>query len=120
MLSGTIISGPKDDKFLMCTRGGGILVQESQLEAVRGVEDSYNRNHSRSYEASMSACVHAISFRPTIVQLPDDIEEIKKFLVDGCLSRINNVSGTYYGRKLKPEIAETLLKTAVEPRLISL
>lgn len=103
----------------MCARDGAILTQESQLEAVRDVEDSYNRSHNRGYEASMSALVHGITFRPTIVQLSEDIEEVEKLLVNGDLSRIRNVSGTYYGRKLKPEAAVELLKTSVEPRLAS-
>ena len=119
MVSATIISGPHDEKYLMCAKDGAIFINDNQVDAVRAVEDSYNRNHARGYEASMSACVHDIFFRPTVVQIPEDIQQVILLLVDMQLHHISNVSGRYYGRKLRKEAADELLKTSVKPRLIS-
>ena len=119
-LSATIISGSNKDKYFMCSKEGDILVKENPVEAIRDIEDSYNRNHGRGYESSMSACVHHIFFQPTVVQIPEDIEEIRKMLAEpGGVFGLRHISGHYHGRKLKPEAAEELLKTEIKPRLIS-
>lgn len=119
MFSATIISGSNDDKYLMCDKDGTILVKENPDDAVRDVEDSYNRNHGRGYEASMSACVHNIFFQPTIVQISEDLVEVATLLVDMSISHLGHISGHYHGRKLKKEAADELLKTSIKPRLIS-
>ena len=118
-LSATIINGPNGTKYIMCAKDGAILVKDNQVDAVRDIEDSYNRNHGRGYEASMSACVHSIMFQPTIVQIPNDVSTLIEMFDGLSVYRINNVSGSYYGRRLKQEVAEVLLKTEIRPRLIS-
>jgi hypothetical protein len=118
-VSATIINGPEKAQYLMCSRDGAVLVQENPIDAIRSIENSYNRNHSRGYEASMSAAVHAIMFRPTVVQIPRDLSMIIEMFDGLSLYRINNVSGTYYGRRLKPEVAKELLKDGREARIMS-
>ena len=57
-------------EYVMLTGvGGGVAVHAFPTEtAARAYfEDAYSRNHCRSYEASMSACVHYILFQPRIV-----------------------------------------------------
>jgi hypothetical protein len=88
----------------------------SLQEGLRYFEDSYNRAHGRSYEASMSACINAISFRPSILQM--SIEEIKAKLADGAkVVQIRNVSGSMVLLPLAD--AEQLWESGAKPQLIS-
>jgi hypothetical protein len=89
---------------------------ESLGDGLRYFEDSYNRAHGRSYEASMSACINAISFRPSILKL--SIEAIKEHLAEGATAaHIRNVSGSMVLLPLKD--AEQLWESGEKPRLIS-
>jgi hypothetical protein len=58
--------------------------------------DAYNRNHDRGYEASMSACVHAIEFSPRVIKAPSIPELKRKVLTDPpTLCEISSISGRY-------------------------
>jgi len=88
---------------------------ETLAEGLHYFEDSYNRAHRRSYEASMSACINAISFRPSILRL--SIEEIQQYLEGEPRGvHVRNVSG---GMMLLPlKDAEQLWESGVKPGLI--
>ena len=89
---------------------------ESMGDGLRYFEDSYNRAHGRSYEASMSACINAISFRPSILKL--SIEEIKQHLDgDAHAVTIRNVSGSMTLLPLKD--VDQLWESGRKPQLIS-
>lgn len=88
---------------------------ESMGAGLRYFEDAYNRAHSRSYEASMSACINAISFRPSILKL--SLEEIKQHLDgEGSAVHIRNVSGSMTILPLKD--ADQLWESGEKPQLI--
>jgi len=58
-----------DEKQLVLMTGDSGCVQAfpNETAAVHYFEDAYNRFHSRSYESSMSACLHAILYHPSVV-----------------------------------------------------
>jgi len=89
---------------------------ESLGDGLRYFEDAYNRAHGRSYEASMSACINAISFRPSILRL--SIDTIKEHLAEGTgVITVRNVSGSM---SLLPLVdAEQLWESGEKPKLIS-
>ena len=90
---------------------------ESLKDGLRYFEDGYNRNHSRSYEASMSDCINWIFFHPSIVSL--DMEEIKALLTtDQALVTCRNVAGSMTLLALKPE-AKAVWDSGLKPQLIS-
>jgi len=104
---------------LMMTRAEGkYLIHgfESETDGIRYFEDAYNRNHSRSYEASMSACLNRIFFQPSIVRL--SIDEVRPIIEgDGVVTAINTSGGMVLLPLLKKQ-AETLWNSGVKPRLI--
>lgn len=116
----TMIKGKGEDYYLVAERDGAVSVTEGSDASVKGVEDSYNRFHNRGYESSMSACVHDIFFQPAIIPIPDSIDELKLLLdMDAGLHKLHNISGSYYGWKIKPEVAKQFLERQIRPRLIS-
>lgn len=60
---------------------GVLQVWHTRKAALASFTDSYNRNHARSYEASMSACTHFMSFNPRVVKVKN-VEDIEKQLID--------------------------------------
>lgn len=90
---------------------------ESKMDGIRYFEDAYNRNHGRSYEASMSALINAISFRPSILQL--SIPEIERMMPEKAVVTVRNVSGRMTLLPLDPEKANSFWDAGVKPDLIS-
>lgn len=120
MLFATMIKGKGGDRYLMAEKDGAVVACQGESEAVRAIEDAYNRSHNRGYEASMSACVHSLFFNPVIVPVPESIEELKELVdLEAGLFSLRQVSGHYYGWKLRPEAVTELLKKEIKPRLIS-
>lgn len=91
---------------------------ESRMDGLRYFEDAYNTNHGRSYEASMSACINGIFFRPSILKL--SIEEIKTCLPlgDTNVVKVRNVSGSMSLLPLDSVKAEALWDSGDKPKLI--
>lgn len=113
----TVFATP-EGHFLSCERDGAVLIADTCKEAAQGQEDVYNEFHNRGYEASMSACMFHIQFRPMIVELPSDTAELLHNL-EGKVYRLSSIAGNGYGWKIKPECIETMLNNSVTPRLIS-
>jgi hypothetical protein len=88
----------------------------SESEGLRYFESSYNRNHGRSYEASMSALLNGITFQPSIVSLP--LEDIEPLFIEKRVTTVRNVSGSMNLVMLKPE-ADKLWQQGKKPSLIS-
>ena len=107
-----LLAGQSDDKLWR------IHGFESGFEGIKYFQRSYRAAHSRGYEASMSACVNAIFFRPGILQL--SIDDMK--LLAGPKPRLesySNVSGRIVGYPLDAKLAGPLWEAASKPSLIS-
>lgn len=120
MMKYAMLLKTSEGHFLAASNKGAINAEERPGKITKMIENSYDRNHQRGYEASMSACIHMIFFNPQEVAIPDDVEELKKMVhLDEGLYYLNNVSGGYHGWKVRPEFVEKLTGDAKEPRLIS-
>lgn len=89
---------------------------KSEAEGLRYFEDSYNRAHSRGYEASMSACINSITFQPSIVPL--SLEEITANASEMKAVTVHNVSGRMTLLPLVAEAADRFWESGSKPRLI--
>lgn len=86
------------------------------MEGLRYFEDGYNSNHGRSYEASMSACINGITFRPSILKL--SLDEIRALAPAMSVVKVRNSSGGMVILPLDAEKAEALWETGSKPKLI--
>ncbi len=78
-------------------------------------ETQYKRAHQRSYEASMSACIFFIFFRPSIVKLT--LTEIAALIEDKVIQNWWMVAGGVDVIPLK-QTAKTVWKAGQKPTLI--
>ncbi len=105
--------------YIMLNDDNTIVGYENETAGVRSWEDAYNRSHRRGYEASMSACINAISFRPSIVSAAD-IDEIESLLApDRSVVAVRNVAGGIRGACTNVK-AKEYWDRGVKPRLISI
>lgn len=88
----------------------------SRLDGLRYFEDGYNSNHARSYEASMSACINGISFRPSVLKL--SLDEISALAPELRIVKVRNNSGSMTLLPLDPAKAEVLWESGDKPKLI--
>lgn len=107
-----------DDSAKPYTIAGWKTAAEAAMFFTKG----YMQNHSRGYEASMSACIHHITFQPRVVDItlaeikeklmtPEDIAHPRVF-------RAGNVSGTYMVLPCNASTAKKVYEDAFEPCLI--
>lgn len=97
--------------LLMTSHDGSIEAFATEQEAMDFFTKGYNRSHQRSYQGSMSACIHYIFFQPVIVRF--DSDTALKAALEGppySLVTAHNIAGSMCGFQLKEE-AVTLLKT---------
>lgn len=116
----------QDKYYLEGMRDKGKIViaanTETPKEVAASVERQYNRKHDSSYEGSMSACIHYLTYQYSF------FSEDENKLVDAlfpnkdnveCVS-ISHVSGFLVGFKIENrEVAESYFSKGVQPRLIS-
>lgn len=88
----------------------------SESNGLEYFQSSYNRAHRLSYEASMSACLNAIYFRPSIIQLT--IAEIQPMISALNVVSWRNVSGHVDVIPLIADQAQTFWKRGKVPSLI--
>lgn len=106
------------------TNDGVIQGWTSLQKALDYWTGGYNRKHRSSYEGSMSACIHYISFQPRVIQVPGDTEEERleflKSQVDlpASLMTFSNVSGRMQGVPLSAEKGLALYETGTSPDLM--
>lgn len=62
--------------YILANKDFNVVCFKSLKKAISYFEDCYNSNHSRGFEASMSACLNYITFQPSIINV-DNIEDIK-------------------------------------------
>jgi len=99
---------------------GSIAAKQHSHEWMQQFEDQYNRNHLRSYEGSMSACINAIMMQPSIVQV-DGIEDIKQRILDEKTAQLKSFWGTaggFTGITSETELGD-IWSSGAKPRLIS-
>jgi hypothetical protein len=114
------------DKFYVSlNRDKSVCGFSSVAEGLASYEDMYNRNHRRSYEGSMSACINAMFFQPAVV-LFDNANEFKKKLLPDDLDEsdvrvveLSHVSGYMLGIEADKAKAARIWEKAAKPRLIT-
>lgn len=88
---------------------------KSEQDGLEYFESAYRRAHQRSYEGSMSACINAIFFRPSIVQL--SIPEIHTLIEEQKVVRAHHTSGMIDYVPLIAEKAEPIWEKGSKPAL---
>jgi hypothetical protein len=112
------------DGLFLHYRGNGVInAHESKEVILKDVENMYNRQHSFSCEASMSACVHFIAARPIVVEIPDDPEKLIDILIPGSTGAevfsLNSLTTRVLGLKVKPDLVLKMIEESEQPRLIT-
>lgn len=88
-------------------------------EGLNCFTDMYESGHRRSYEASMSACLNWMFFRPVILEASE--EDIRSWFSDPSKTAIHDAScgaGFFSGVKLDEEIGQRLWESGTKPELI--
>jgi predicted ATPase len=80
--------------YILATNDFNVLAFTSLEKAISYFEDSYNCNHNRGYEASMSACLNFITYQPSVIKV-ENIEDIKNSVaaVEPKCVQLSHVSG---------------------------
>lgn len=96
---------------------------KSERKALDCFEDSYNRSHSRGYEASISACLNAITYEPTIHSWQH--EDLQPLIDMDIINQetfraysMHHVSGSIKGALLTGDNALKWHEGGIKPRLI--
>lgn len=99
-----------DDKF-------NISAFTSVKSAIKHFESEYDNSHVRSYEASMSACMHFIQFQPRIVVAYFDVIKNEIAAEEPRGFELNCISGFMKGITTR-EGVEKFWEEGKAPRLI--
>jgi len=79
--------------YLMLQEDFAVAAWKSEYDAMQYFEKGYREAHVSSYERSMSACIHMVTFRPVIVHF-DSIEEVEEMLEKPMIpATLSNVAG---------------------------
>ena len=107
-----------DDKtFLMLHKDYSVAAWMSEYDAMQYFEKPYREAHTHTYERSMSACIHWLTFKPRVVHF-NSIEEVEKILVKPMRpATIHNVSGWMTVLECN-ELATAKYEEGREPSLI--
>jgi hypothetical protein len=98
-----IAGGTVDNiNILFVNKDDGSFQGSENYEEAKKCLPNYSENHSRSYESSMSACIHWMSFNPKIYRF-ESIQEMAKILDGDTFKRYSNISGSVYGVPLKSD-----------------
>jgi hypothetical protein len=120
----TIADGSRGHRaWVMLNRDKSVAGWASEQEAHAYFTRGYNASHRRSYEASMSACIHAIEFDPRVHVFADEaafkarLAEIAPFPYP--VESVSSISGHYLGIRLQPEAGIAFHQQGRTPDLIS-
>jgi len=106
---------------LMTGSDGRVPAFSTETAAVRHFEDAYARFHARGYESSMSACLHAILYWPSVVTFASRSAMLKGLGVTdptkASIVEYGAVCGGMSGILLKSPKAKKLWNKGVKPRL---
>ena len=103
-LIGTLI----DNKRGLCVAKDNLFFGSESLEEAISMLPNYKENHARGYEASMSACIHQLTFGYHVLQF-DDLEEIANALESRTVQLAHNVSGRTRFVLLKPSYSPKIV-----------
>lgn len=113
-----LIKDSKDNVYIVLNDNKSINGFTSLKQGCKAFEDAYNANHSRSHEASMSACLHFIQFQPKITAKPVIEADLPAIAIDPPrATELTSISGRFIGLQIKPEYHH-LYETGVSPKLI--
>lgn len=89
---------------LMSGSDGVIEAFKTVKEGLDAFETPRRSGHARGYEASMSALIHAISFRPSIIQV-EGTKDLEDLLGEPpwSVTGFGNVSGRMCGLEIKDQ-----------------
>ena len=87
--------------ILFVNKDGSFQGSEKLKEALECMPN-YKNNHARSYESSMSACIHWMSFNPKVYKF-ESMEELAKHLDGKTSKRYSNIAGSVVGAPLKKD-----------------
>jgi hypothetical protein len=108
----------EENVYILAMKDFNILAFNSLEKAISYFEDSYNSNHDRGYEASMSACLNFITYQPSVIKV-ENIEDIKNNVaaVEPKYIQLSHVSGFIKGITTREEAIE-LWNSGKKPNLI--
>lgn len=109
-----------DDNYYITTQKNGVILAfKTEQDGLNHYESSYMEWYQRGHEASMSACLNHMTFRPSIVKVLG-LEEIKNMVgPEPHLIGLNHVSGHMTGIPIPDlEVAQKYWDKGMKTQLI--
>jgi hypothetical protein len=107
---------------LLTDHEGAVRQFDSQRAGLRYFEDAYDQKHRQSFEGSMSACIHAIFFRPAVVGFESlgDLGTIVQRDEDGAMHLVSmrNNAGSIWGIPCKRDDGRATWEKGAQPRIV--
>ncbi len=109
-----------DAFYILSDDDGTVCGYDTEKAALDMVEGGYNSSHRRGYEASMSACVNWLFFKPKVVSTTGTDDLLARFfLTPQCTAvRLGSVAGSMTGLLCDRDV-KAIWDAGVAPRLIS-
>jgi hypothetical protein len=111
-----------DDRiWLMLNEDSSVRAFTSQQEGLSFFEDSYNRNHGRSFEASMSACLNYLTFSPSIIEIQSEQDMVDQLVGAGPYQAmtLSSIAGSIYALECTLDTAQAIHAAGAKPSLIN-
>lgn len=112
--------------YVQLNRDKSVAASASVQEGIASIERSFNRNHMRSFEGSMSACIHGMEFQYAVVPCAS-AQDLRRKLLDATkpdaelqVVELSAVSGYMVGLVADQDKAAPVWEAAEKPRLISI
>lgn len=107
-----------DTKYLIVTGRDGAVTDHTDLADQGKPIINYDRHHLRSYEGSMSACIHNIYFQPKTHRIK--FSDLCKYVdIPFPILRASCVAGSFWGIPLNEAGVEELRSTGHKIPLMS-
>ena len=118
--------GEEPDRYFVNATTEGerpeVLISYDEAELLKQWSDTYNERHNRSYESSMSACIHYIFYNPAVAQV-EGMKGLLELLTheDGKVTpvHLSNVAGFATAFECKPEEGKKAYDEATPVELIN-
>jgi hypothetical protein len=104
-----IVCKSEGKHYLLMTKSGD---NEYAIEAYASKEnvmksfEGYTTAWTRSYESSMSACIGMMNMNPVAIKAPENVEDIKQYIVQMNLIHVSGgaLGRGYHGLEVKEDI----------------
>ncbi len=109
------------DYYLKLTDDNTLAWFPTVEEGLASFTHQFDGHHARSYEGSMSACIHYIYFQYALVPF-ESVDTMKKALISSDppeVTQLSHVSGWMTGIKADRKKAAPIWEKAKKPALIS-